>query len=103
VLENIQKARLSQSAAERLGLAVQKVPATLRPGNTNPLAVLYGALSGAVHQEPEEKALITALRLMKTLVFLFEELKERMATAEEYASELQSIRSEAAAAKGRSD
>ncbi|NNC01878.1 hypothetical protein HJC10_03290 [Corallococcus exiguus] len=91
-LDNIRLARESQVASERLKIAVQKVPRSLRPGNTNPLAVLYGALSGAVHQEPEDVALATASRLLKTFIFLFEELKERMDAAEAYASELNKMK-----------
>ncbi|NOK07695.1 hypothetical protein [Corallococcus exercitus] len=91
-LDNIRVARESQVASDRLKIAVQKVPRTLRPGNANPLAVLYGALSGAVHQEPEDVALETASRLLKTFVFLFEELKERMDAAETYAADLQVLK-----------
>ncbi|WP_143043181.1 hypothetical protein [Myxococcus virescens] len=93
-LENLKTARESQVASERLKIAVQKVPISLRPGNANPLAVLYGALSGAVHQEPEEVAIGTAKRILKTFIFLFEELKERMDSAEAYAAEIQQIRDE---------
>lgn len=98
-LDNLADARRSQAAADRLQIAVQKVPLSLRPGNSNPLAVLYGALSGAVHQESEEQALNTAKGLMKTFLFLFEELKERMTAAEAYATELQQARDRTAAAK----
>ncbi|WP_148712938.1 hypothetical protein [Corallococcus sp. AB030] len=91
-LENINLARQSQVASERLKIAIEKVPPSLRPGNANPLAILYGALSGAVHQEPEDVALATATRLLKTFIFLFEELKERMDAAEAYSSELNQLK-----------
>jgi hypothetical protein len=87
-LENVRAARKSKSASDGLKLAAEKVPASLRPGGRNPLAVLYAALSGAVHTETEEEALQTAETIMKTLVFLFEELKERMTAAQEYAADL---------------
>ena len=74
-----------------LRIASQKLPASLRPGKVNPLGQLYGVFSEGVHNMPEEDAQALALRLMTAFKYLFENLKEQIDQAEDFAKEMKDL------------
>jgi hypothetical protein len=92
-LKNLEQARKSPKEADRLRLAADNIPASLRPGGHNPLALLYGHLSGPLHSESEEESIQTAEEILTTFTFLFENLKERLDRTREYAKHVQALSS----------
>lgn len=88
---NVAEARKSHTASDRLKLAAQVIPATLRPGGVNPLGILYGHLSAPLHSESEEEAILTAESILTTFTFLFENLKEGLDRKRDYAASVQRL------------
>jgi hypothetical protein len=91
VLENLKQARVAKTADERVKIASQHVPRTLKPGGREPLKILYGVLSGPLHSETEEQSMQRAVDVFETLKFLFVELKEHLDRRREYAASLHQL------------
>lgn len=73
----LEAAKASPHVSDRLKAAVAAVPPSMRPGNMNPLGVLYGAFSEELHAgESDEKALDTAQTLHRALDILMRRLVE---------------------------
>lgn len=87
-LSNIQG---SQSAAVRIEVVKELLPASLRPRNVNPLDILYSALSGGLHDSSDEDCLDIANAVRTTLVYLIGEVAERKRNAREYESKIESV------------
>lgn len=82
------EARKSRAASDRLALVVDHVPASLRPGGVNPLALLYGAFSTALHDLDESAAVELAQRYHDAFSFVHEVLREQTRRARELAATL---------------
>ncbi len=98
---NAEEALKQDSAAQRLEIAAKRVPATLLVDGRNPLEVLYGNLSGPLHSETEEEAVAVATMLIGTLMFLFENLKQRIDEKKTIADTMRSASQRLADAKRR--
>ncbi len=87
----LELARKGTRESDRLRLAANALPSWLRPGGTNPLAILYGAYSDELHNsESEETALERARTLMKAFEFLVVRVAEHFADFKEFGQTLQS-------------
>jgi len=83
-LEAIREARGKKNAEQKLQLAAEKVPASLRPGGINPLGVLYGNYSRGIHQESDEECLTIATELRDALEYVFGNLREQLEQAKAF-------------------
>jgi hypothetical protein len=84
MLANLAEARKQQRAEDRLSLAKTTVPKSLTRGGHNPLAKLYGVLSGELHAGSDAEAQKLASEIMATVMFVFETLKEDQRRSAEY-------------------
>lgn len=100
-VENATRALAADSAADRLKIAAQHIPQTLRVDGQNPLEVLYGNLSGPLHSESEAEAVEVAGLLLGSLLFLFETLKSGVADKKAYAQKMRDAAKRLASAKGK--
>jgi len=100
---NAEEALEQDSAAQRLEIAAKRVPASLLVDGRNPLEVLYGNLSGPLHSETEAEAVAVAVAvatmLIGTLMFLFENLKQRVDEKKTFADTMRSASQRLADAK----
>ena len=78
-LAKLEKARGSHSSQQRLELAAELLPNSLRLGRHNPLAVMFGAFSAELHGSvSDEEAHATAVRLQHALDFLVTRIEEHL-------------------------
>jgi hypothetical protein len=90
-LSDLAQARAAFSAAERLGLAANHLPPSLRPGGVNPLKIFYSSLSGPLHNQSEEAACASARAMLDSFSFVFEKLEDSLAAAEQYRQQMQAV------------
>lgn len=88
----IAEARQSHNATERLKIAADVVPESLKPGGMNPLAVLYGHLSRPLHSASEDEALEDASEIFEALSYLFETLKVNLDRSRDFAANMRKLR-----------
>ena len=97
LLGELNAARAADAASERIKLAAKALPPVLRPGGTNPLGLLYGALSATLHGETEESE---ALEQARVICQMFEFLM--MKSAEHIEDAVKFKKTVTAMAAGRS-
>ncbi len=66
----LEKTKKEIIAAKKIELVKDLLPASLRPGNINPLDILYQALSKGIHNETDEECLELAEQIRKILLNL---------------------------------
>jgi hypothetical protein len=69
---------------ERLKLAAEALPESLRPGGANPLAVLYNHYSRGIHGLTDEECLEVARELHFALVYIFKNWRLQMQDAAKF-------------------
>jgi hypothetical protein len=102
-VKNADEALKANLAADRLRIAKERIPPTMRVDGGNPLEVLYGNLSGPLHSESDEKGVAVASMLLEALWFLFESLKERVEEKKRYAKTIRAARERLAQVKKGSE
>jgi hypothetical protein len=66
----IEEVRGDRQASNKIEVVKEMLPPVLSPGGLNPLGVIYGALSGGIHNDSEEECLELAQMIRESLVFL---------------------------------
>ncbi len=84
----ITEARKQKNAEQKLKLASEAVPPSLRPGRVNPLATLYGDFSRGIHGLSDEQCLEIATDLRETLEYVFGNLRDRLEQAKAYRTKI---------------
>lgn len=85
------EAKKSHRASEKIEHVKDLVPASLRPGGTNPLGILHGALSAGLHSMTEEECLESAAVIRGTLVFLVTQLSQMKQSVQQFTKDLQTL------------
>jgi hypothetical protein len=75
------RATKGQRMEDRLKLASEALPATLKPGGVNPLAVLYDHYSRGIHGLSDEECLEVARELYDVLEYIFRNWRTQMQDA----------------------
>lgn len=86
---NIRAAKASPRMEDRLKVASDALPASLRPGGVNPLAALYREYSRGLHGLSEEECLRVAQQLYFVLEYIFRNWRLQMEDAERFRSIVQ--------------
>ena len=87
-VERIQEAMAAKEMEEKLRLAAQALPASLRPGNVNPLRVLFQQYSKGLHDRTEHECSQIAERMRFTLEYLFKNWKAQLEESERFRKEV---------------
>ena len=87
-LENVKD---SKSAQARIEVVKELLPASLRPDNKNPLALLHDALSVGLHAESDDTCLKWACVIREVLVYLLEEVNARKQSAKRFGKGIDEI------------
>ncbi len=87
-LERIRDARASREMEEKLRIAADALPSSLRPGNVNPLRSLFKQYSRGLHGLTDEECLLVASRLRYALEYVFRTWKAQVREAKKYAEEI---------------
>ncbi len=90
-VQRILAAKVEKTYDKRLQVAAQMIPASLRPGNVNPLGRLHDLLSDALHAKNEEGALATAGEMRDIIEHVFRNLKDYIDAQRRYAEKVQRI------------
>lgn len=77
-------------AEDKLRLAADILPESLRPGDVNPLAVLYQQYSRGIHGLSDEECLEIAIRLRFAFEYVFERLPASIEEARKFREAIQS-------------
>jgi hypothetical protein len=77
-IEAIRAAKKEQTYSEKLKVASTVIPASLRPGGTNPLGTLFGLLSDGLHDRSEEECLVIADEIREVFEYVFENLRTQI-------------------------
>ena len=85
----IQKAKENGRTEDRLRLAAQALPDSLRPGGVNPLAVLYQHYSRGIHGLSDEECLEIAMDLDFALEYIFKNWRVQMQDAAKFKATVQ--------------
>ena len=80
----IRAAEQNSRMEDRLKVASEALPPTLRPGGVNPLAVLYAHYSRGIHGLSDEECLTVAQQLLFALQYIFENWKKQMEEAAQF-------------------
>lgn len=88
-IEAVEAARNQHIAAKKLELVKEVLPASLRPGGANPLAVLFEEYSKGLHAQSDDECLQIAMRLRKAFDYLFIQLRNQLRAAEEFRRSIQ--------------
>ena len=75
-LEALELAKKGHNADERLRLAAEATPASLRVGGVNPIKALYGMMSAGVHAGSEDECNDLAARLRATFEYIFRHIRQ---------------------------
>ncbi len=85
VIAAVARARESRRADEKLKLAADALPASLRIGGVNPLARLFDRYSAALHTASDSECLETAKELKRAFDFVFVTMRRHLRDAQEFA------------------
>jgi hypothetical protein len=88
VVAAVARARESKRADEKLKLAADALPASLRIGGVNPLARLFDRYSAALHTAPDNECLETAKELKRAFDYVFVTMRRHLRDAQEFAKSL---------------
>lgn len=88
LVEEVATAREQTHAEERLKLAAQILPDTLRPGGVNPLSVLYDNFSGSLHGLSDQECLEVAQKLRFGFDHMFENVRSAAKKAERFKEDM---------------
>jgi len=72
--EALKKTKKTKVAEEKIDLVKDLLPASLRPGNINPLKTLYSALSLGLHEQTDEECMKQAEIIRRALVYLVNQI-----------------------------
>lgn len=89
--EVMKKCRAENTAAERISLAKEVLPSSLRPNGENPLSALHDGLSQGMHAWTEEKCLRLAKSIRNSLEYLLVELASRSSARTAYLDGLRDV------------
>lgn len=78
--ETIKQVKREKDATEKIKLVKDLLPASLKPGDWNPLSILYSELSAGLHGETDEECLEKSVLLRSALIFLLKKVKEERET-----------------------
>lgn len=98
-LVQVEAAKQSHRAEDKIDLAVKILPAHLKPGGHNPLDKLYKPLSAGLHGESDEECLSIFSEARFVFEYLFKNLTESNEEARRYVKELSAPPKNAASAK----
>lgn len=87
--EKIEKIKDSRNAEEKLKLAADHLPKNLRPGNRNPLKLLYGSFSIGIHEKSDEECLEIFDETKNSFEYVLLGLEHQLSSAEDYLKTLQ--------------
>jgi hypothetical protein len=77
-IQGILAAKNQQTYSDKLKVASEVIPATLRPGGSNPFGTLYGLLSDGLHDRTEEECLAIADEIREVFEYVFENLRTQI-------------------------
>jgi hypothetical protein len=84
-VEGVGRARAARDAEQRLKLAAEALPPTLRPLGKNPLTALYSLFSAGLHGAlTEAESLEVAIDLKESLDFIFTKMRRDLEDARAY-------------------
>lgn len=72
--EVLEKTKSTQHTSEKINLVKEFLPSSLRPGNRNPLGVLYGILSEGIHNKSDDECINIAKEVKFTLEYLIKQV-----------------------------
>jgi len=90
-LEKLDEAMNGTVMIDRIQIAKDCVPSHLRPGNMNPLSILYDKLSVGIHRLPDSSCLEAANCIRIALGYLAKTLAEQNEEQKEYVDALTSL------------
>jgi hypothetical protein len=85
----IRQAKEATRMEDRLKVAADALPVSLRPGGVNPLRVLYGHYSRGLHAVSDGDCLAIARNLEFAMTYIFKNWKQQMEDAESFKQTLQ--------------
>jgi hypothetical protein len=85
----IRSAMQNRQMEDRLKIAADALPATLRPGGANPLAVLYAHYSRGIHGLSDDECLEIARQLHFALEYIFKNWRTQMEEAAKFRTTVQ--------------
>jgi len=77
-IQAILAAKKQQTYSDKLKVASEVIPATLRPGGSNPFGTLYGLLSDGLHDRTEEECLAISDEIREVFEYVFENLRTQI-------------------------
>lgn len=87
----MKKCRAEKNAAERISLAKEVLPSSLRPEGINPLSALHEGLSQGLHSWTEENCLRLAGSIRNSLEFLLAEIGNRSNARKTYLEGIRNV------------
>lgn len=78
----VRRVREAKNAEDKIAIAKEILPQSLRPGGANPLSALYDALSSGIHAASDGDCLEDAAAVRGVLVYLIEGINQRVETRE---------------------
>jgi len=89
--EALEQTKKTKVAQEKIALVKDLLPASLRPGGTNPLGVLHHELSLGIHDETDDECLETAETIRTSLIFLVKNVMQAQAEARQFTDSMKKL------------
>jgi hypothetical protein len=86
----------NQNASDKIRLVKDLLPSSLQPNGSNPLGILYAAMSQGLHQESDEACLESAAQIYACLTYLIQAVSAHDAAAKEFSDNIKRLLDKAA-------
>jgi hypothetical protein len=101
--EALNKIKKEVVASKKIEIVKELLPDSLRPGGHNPLGILYGALSGGIHEYDEDKCSELAPQIKKVLEYLIKVLHTHKTESREFKDSMGNLLGKASPGKSTQD
>lgn len=88
ILEQVKKAKVAE---EKIALAKELLPASLRPEGINPLDIIYESLSVGIHSDNDDECLDRAVLIKEAIIFLLTEIIKRKAESKKFTDNMRKL------------
>lgn len=87
-VQRVEEAARGRNTEDKLRLAAEALPASLRPGGSNPLSVLFKRYSRGIHQLSDEECIVVAQQLQFALEYMFRNWQQQLDAARRFGAEI---------------
>jgi hypothetical protein len=90
-IEKIRSAKAEKVYDDKIRIAAQALPDSMKPGGANPLQTLYDLLSVGLHTQSDEECVQIADEIREVFDYLFDKLRTEIDDRQKFVAKIQQI------------